>query len=96
MGRLHGVEAPGGGVADERRRVERVEAAEEGRLGDHAAEGGAGDGGAAEVGERGEADQNFREDIVAEARRHRATEAAVRGGEGGGLFTGLMLDVEGR
>jgi len=51
--------------------VERVQAAEEGAAGDDAAEGGAGRAGAAQVLERGEADEDLREDVVGEGQVHR-------------------------
>jgi hypothetical protein len=57
--------------AEDRQRVERVQAAEEGVAGDDAAERGAGRAGAAEVGEGGEADQDIGEDAVGQGQLSR-------------------------
>ena len=63
--------------SDERGRVERAEAAAEGRGGaDGGEEGAAGERGADEAWERGEAEEDVEEEVVAEG---------VNGGDGGGL-----------
>jgi hypothetical protein len=56
--------------AEERRRVERAEAAEEGAVGGEAAVGDAGGGGADEVGWLRQAEEDLRQDVVGQ-RRHR-------------------------
>ena len=107
VGRLGGVEPEERAGAEDRRRVERVQAAEEGVAGDDAAERGARRAGTAEVGEGGEADQDIGEDVVGEGqlsrrrrRRHRECGAdcqrdAARGGVGIRVFARRELECGG-
>jgi len=93
VGRLGGLEARGHGLdeAEEERRVEGAVPAEEGGVGDEAAEGGARGGGAGEVRGAGDPEEDLLQEVVGECgrppgRRRGLGEAADRQGHlpGGG------------
>jgi len=88
--RLRGVEQRGEGVeAEQGRRLERVQAAEEGVAGDDAVERGVGRAGAAQVLEGGEPDEDLCEDVVAEG--HHLTRRRQRCHREPGTYAGEAL-----
>ena len=87
--RLCGVEQRGGVEAEQGRRLERVQAAEEGVAGDDTVERGAGSAGAAQVLEGGEADEDLCENVVAEG--HHPTHRRQRCHREPGAYTAVRL-----